>query len=153
MIDLAALAVANIRPVVLTATVDASYQLDGRVTGIGIVLQVTDWSGRRGPIIAEIAERHADVAPGSIELFAVSRALEIARERGFRRVKVRSDCNALRRRLKRDQSAGSRSDASSRHGRTLALARWFDAVTRAYVPRRKNRIAHRLARAAVGKSA
>jgi hypothetical protein len=78
----------------------------------------------------------------------VYRALEVARERGFRRVKVRSDDNPMRRRLKRDYVTGALGDPNSLHGRTLALARTFDQVVFAYQPRRKNGVAHRLSRAA-----
>jgi ribonuclease HI len=53
-----------------------------------------------------IAEGHADVVAGAGELFAVLRALEIAAERGFARVKLRSDYNPIRRALRRDYMAG-----------------------------------------------
>lgn len=139
-------------PVTLTATVDA-YRPDEQVTGVGIVLQANDRPRRRGPIIAEIVERHRGIAPGEIELFAVFRALAIAFERGFCSVKVRSDDNRMRRNLKLDYAAGLDAEPSSLHGRVLALTRWFDSVTFAYVPRRKNGIAHRLARAAAGNGA
>lgn len=132
----------------LTAIVDASHRADCSVTGIGIVLRATDRPGRAGPVVAEISERHTGVPVGAIELFAVFRALELARDRGYRRIKVRSDYNSMRRQLKHDHAAGHISEPDSLHGRTLMLARTFDHVVFAYQPRRKNRAAHRLARLA-----
>jgi ribonuclease HI len=140
------------RPVRLTAIVDASYRDDRGVTGIGIVLHATDRPGRAGPEIARISEMHEGVPAGAIELFAVFRALEHARERGYRRVKVRSDYNAMRRRLKADHEAGRNAGSGSLHGRTLLLARSFDQVVFVYQPRRKNQVAHGLARAAIFES-
>ncbi len=139
-------------PITLTAIVDASRRADRAVTGIGIVLHATDRPGRAGPVVALIAEVHVDVPASEIELFAVFRALELARARGAWRVKVRSDDNHMRRKLKRDHAAGHLADPDSLHGRTLALARTFDQVVFAYQPRRKNGQAHRLARAATRES-
>jgi ribonuclease HI len=136
------------RPITLTAIVDASYRAERGVTGIGIVLHATDRPGRAGPVIAQISERHRGIPAGMIELFAVFRALELACERGYRCVKVRSDYNYMRRQLKRDHAAGHIADPDSLHGKTLLLARTFDHVAFAYQPRRKNGVAHRLARLA-----
>jgi hypothetical protein len=58
----------------------------------------------------------------------------------------------MRRRLKHDHAAGHVGDSGSLHGRTLALARTFDHVVFAYQPRRKNGVAHRLARSATNGS-
>jgi ribonuclease HI len=138
----------TVRPVTLTAIVDASHRAERGLTGIGIVLHATDRPRRAGPIIDQIAEAHTDVSASEIELFAVYRALEIARERGFRRVKVRSDYNYMRRRLKADHRAGRLGPSGTLHGRTLMLARTFDEVVFAYQPRRRNGMAHRLARSA-----
>lgn len=140
--------VTTTRPIMLTAIVDASHRADRGVTGIGIVLHATDLPGRAGPVIARIAEVHSGVPAGAIELFAVFRALEHARERGFRRVKVRSDYNYMRRQLKHDHAAARIADPDSLHGRTLTLARTFDHVVFGYKPRSKNQEAHRLARTA-----
>jgi ribonuclease HI len=136
------------RPITLTAIVDASHRVESGVTGIGIVLHATDQPGRAGPVIARIAETHTDIPASSIELFAVFRALEIAHDRGFQRVRVRSDYNVMRRRLKTDYRAGHPANDGSLHGRTLMLARMFDDVVFAYQPRRKNGAAHSLARSA-----
>jgi ribonuclease HI len=143
-----AMVTAGERPVRLTATVDASHRADRGVTGIGIVLRASDRPGRAGPELARISEQHDGVPAGEIELFAVLRALEHARARGFRRVKVRSDYSAMRRRLKADHAAGRNADAGTLHGRVLLLARTFDDVYFGYQPRRRNQVAHGLARAA-----
>ncbi len=136
------------RPLLLTATVDASHQAAAGVTGIGIVLQATNRRRRRGPILAEISEAYEGVPASVTELLAVFRALEIARERGYPRVKVRSDYNYLRRQLKDAHAVGWIRDPRSLHGQTLALAQTFENVQFAYQPRRKNAIAHNLARKA-----
>jgi len=136
------------RPVVLTAKVGVSYQAATRVTGIGIVLQSTNRARRAGPILDEISEAYEGVPPGVRELFAVFRALEIACERGYQRVKVRSDYNYMRTRLKHAHAAGDLVDPHTLEGRTLALAQIFEVVAFAWQPRRKNAIAHQLARKA-----
>jgi ribonuclease HI len=136
------------RPLLLTATVDASHQAATGVTGIGIVLQATNRCRRRGPILAEIYEAYEGVPASVTELLAVFRALEIARERGYPRVEVRSDYNYMRRRLKDAHTIGYFGDHRSLHGQTLALAETFEHVAFAYHPRRKNAIAHGLARKA-----
>lgn len=77
-----------------TLTVDASYDHLREVTGVGIVIQersATARRRRRGPILQEIAEGHVGIPRGMGEKFAVLRALQIAKERGFTRVKVRWD--------------------------------------------------------------
>jgi hypothetical protein len=132
------------RPLRLTAIVDASYR--NALTGIGIALHATDRPGRNGPLIARLAESYAGVPPSVIELFAVFRALEIAAERGYRDVKVRSDYNRMRTRLKEDHAAGRIPEPLGLHGRTLLLARSFDRVVFAYQARRKNQMAHGLSR-------
>lgn len=147
-LDIAGDVMTTTRPVRLTAIVDASYRAERAVTGIGIVLHATDRPGRAGPVIARISELHMGVPAGAIELFAVFRALELARERGYRRVKVRSDYNYMRRKLKQEHAAGRIGDPNTLHGKTLMLARTFDHVVFAYQPRRKNGVAHRLARVA-----
>ena len=127
-----------------TLTVDASYDERTRVTGIGVVVQRRSGGSGRGPILEQIAEGHADVASGDGELFAVLRALEIAVQRRFVRIKVRSDYNRMRR-LIRQQYRSGLADVGLR-GRVLEVAHCFDWVDFGYVPRRKNQLAHRLAR-------
>lgn len=130
-----------------TLTVDASYDEATRVTGIGVVVQARSEEtrrGRRGPIVEQIAEAHANVMRGAGELFAVLRALEVARQRGFARVEVRSDCNSMRRVLRERYRSGT-TDVGLK-GRVLEVARSFEWIDFGYVPRRKNQRAHCLAR-------
>ena len=128
-----------------TLTVDASYDKASRVTGVGVVIQERIGPSGRGPILERVAEAHTGVAPGTGELFAVLRALEIAMDRGFTRIKIRSDYNAMRRDLRQRHRARAATD-NELQDRVLELARRFVWVDFGYVPRRKNQIAHALAR-------
>jgi ribonuclease HI len=129
-----------------TLTVDASYDRERDVIGVGIVIQERVGPKRRGPILAEIAEAHAGVAPGSGEALAVLRALEIARERGYTRVRLRSDCNWPRRALREQHREGAAVTGDPLKLEILRMARTFEWIDFGYVPRRKNQAAHGLAR-------
>jgi ribonuclease HI len=129
-----------------TLTVDASYDRSRSVTGIGIVVQERVGMHGRGPIVGEIAEAHYGVPPGAGEKFAVLRALQIAKQRGFTRLKVRSDSNQMRRQLREHHRAGLDREGDDLHREVLQLAAAFAWIDFGYVPRRKNQIAHRLAR-------
>jgi ribonuclease HI len=84
-----------------TFTVDASFSKRHGLTGIGIVVQERiSPKRRRGPILDQIAESHAGVLPGDAEALAVLRAIEIAHDRGYTRIKIRSDHNFMRRTLR-----------------------------------------------------
>jgi ribonuclease HI len=128
-----------------TLTVDASYDEATRVTGVGVVVQARIGAAGRGPILERLADAHTGVAPGAGEIFAVVRALEIARDRGFTRIKVRSDYNTMRRDL-RERHRGRGPGDTDLQRTALDLARRFVWVDFGYVPRRKNQIAHALAR-------
>ena len=127
-----------------TLTVDASHDAVTEITGIAIIVQQRVGRKGRGPIVEEVAEAYSNVALGSGELLAIYRALELARQREFVRIKVRSDYNAMRHKLRDDFRSG-RSDIGLR-GSVLLLARTFEWVDFGYVPRRKNQVAHSLAR-------
>ena len=129
-----------------TLTVDASVDAVEQVAGIGIVIQQRSGRRNRGPIVARISERHWGIAAGRAEEFAVLRALEIAIERGFSRVKIRSDYNQMRRALRERYRRERVSDADELRSRILALADRLEYVHFAWVPRRRNQIAHALAR-------
>jgi ribonuclease HI len=128
-----------------TLTVDASYDEVTCVTGIGIVVQARVGVTGRGPILEHIAEAHTGVAPGAGEMFALFRALEIAKARGFTRIKIRSDYNAMRRHL-REHHRMRRTGDNALECKVLDLAREFVWIDFGYVPRRKNQTAHALAR-------
>lgn len=138
---------AALGPTKLTIRVGVSHDAARDVLGIGLVLHQTDRPGRNGPVVAEIAETHEGVRR-DFERFAVLRALEVARDRGVRHVKVRADSPA-RRRLKKDHRAGVEADERTLHGRILLLARTFTEVKFAWQSPRKNQAAHALARKAV----
>lgn len=135
-----------------TFNVDASYDLKRRVTGIGIVIRETDQPRKKGAIIAEISELHNNIRSGEIEKFAVFRALEIASERNYQILHIRSDYNHMRRKLKEDHEAGIGHERDDLHGQVLRSAQKFKEVKFLYCRRPKNLMAHRLARKAVKES-
>jgi ribonuclease HI len=133
-----------------TLTVDASYDRGRGVVGIGIVIQERRSKSGRGRVIEQVAEAHRGIDPASAEEFGVVRALEIAIARGFTRIKVRSDYNALRRQIReqyrrRFEGADPTSDSGLRPA-VLRLANVLEWVDFSYVRKRKNGGAHRLAR-------
>ena len=130
-----------------TLTVDASFDNTHGVTGIGIIIQERGPGRGRGPVLDRISESHFGVSPGAAEEFAVLRALEIAIERGFTRVKVRSDYNSMRRKL-RGRLRQKRLKGDGLRGRILQLTSAFEWLDFGLVARRKNQEAHRLARQA-----
>ena len=132
-----------------TLTVDASVDAVEQVIGIGIVIQERSGRRNRGPIVARISERHWGIAVGKAEEFAVLRALEIVIARGFSRVKIRSDYNQMRRALREQYRRGRVSETDELRRRILALADRLELVHFAWVPRRRNQVAHALARTAM----
>lgn len=138
-----------------TLTVDASHNALTGAVGIGIVIQERQSKSRRGPVIEEIAEAHKGVSGGSPEKLAILRAIEIAILRGFRRVKIRSDCSSLRRKIRTMYKRPLRV-APSKHNETcntiIRLAGSLEWIDFSYVPRRKNLRAHYLARNVIGLS-
>jgi ribonuclease HI len=136
------------RPIWYTFRVDASFDRHG-ITGVGLVLRATQKSGRDGGVIASYGEAYADLPTHAGEELAILRALEIAAEQGYRFVRIRSDCNQNRTALKESYEADVGSDRRGLQGRILRVARQFDQVKFAWIPRRKNQEAHHLARKAV----
>jgi hypothetical protein len=128
--------------------VGSSFLLDLGVTGVGVVLHVTDRPRRRGPVVARVGEAYDDVRPGQALAFAAVRAMELALERGLRVVSVRGPF------LKRDRGrldGGAPRDVSgvSLVGRRLVeLARFFVLARVQFTPRRRTLEARVLARVA-----
>lgn len=135
-----------------TLTVDGSADLGRRVVGVGIVLQATDRPHRRGPVVSTVSEAFSGVALGQAEEVAILRALQVAALAKATVVTIRSDYNCLRRHLKEAHRSGLVPESPLRRA-ILDLARYFVSVTFAYVPRRKNIDAHRLARHAASQLA
>lgn len=129
-----------------TFRVDASYDKKRDVTGIGLVLSATEKTSRPGPTIELRSEAYRNVPPGAREELAVLRALELAAERGYLRVRVCSDFNYLKRCLKEAHEKGAEADQDNLRGMVLRLAKRFDECRFAWIPRRKNGAAHRSAR-------
>ena len=140
---------ATVRPVWHTFRVDASFHQQRGITGIGLVLQATNKPGRDGTVLAKFSEAYTGLPVQIGEQFAVLRAMEIASERGYRLLRVRSDYNQMRKALKHDYEAGTFPDKQSLRVTILRLAQEFDQIKFAWIPRRKNHEAHCLARSAV----
>jgi ribonuclease HI len=119
------------------------------ITGIGLVVHQATRPGRNGIVVDQLGEAYRGVPHNLVEMFAVLRALEISADRGFRIVKVRSDCNRMRRQLKDAHKLGASQQGPGLQGHILRLATRFEDVKFAYQPRKKNHGAHILARRAV----
>lgn len=139
----------TLRPVWYTFRVDASFDKQRGITGIGLILRATNKPGRDGAVVARFSEAYTELPVQAGEQFAVLRALEIASERGYRLLRVRSDYNQMRTALKDDYEAGIVPDEQNLRMMILRLAQKFDRIKFAWIPRRKNQEAHFLARKAV----
>lgn len=106
-----------------TITVDFSGDHERRIAGIGIVIQESTKRGRRGPIVEELAEAVEGIPFGQGEKYAVLRALQVASERGFRDLKIRSDYNAMRSRLQQNYNGKGFQTREGLDGRILENSR------------------------------
>lgn len=140
---------AALRPVWHTFRVDASFDKQRGITGIGLILRATNKAGRDGEVVARFSEAFIGLPIQAGEQFAVFRALEIGSDRGYRLLRVRSDYNQMRIVLKDDYQAGVVQDEHNLRAMILRLAQKFDQVKFAWIPRRRNHEAHSLARKAV----
>jgi ribonuclease HI len=140
---------ATLRPVWHTFRVDASFDKQRGITGIGLILQASNQAGRDGAVVTRFSESYIGLPIQAGEPFAVLRALEIAFERGYRLLRVRSDYNQMRIVLKHDYQTGVVQDEDNLRGMILRLAQGFDQIKFTWIPRRRNQEAHFLARKAV----
>ena len=140
---------ATLRPFWHTFRVDASFDKQRGITGIGLILRATDKPGRDGAVVARFSEAYIGLPVQAGEQFAVLRALEIASERGHRLLRVRSDYNQMRIALKNDYEAGIVPDEHNLQVMILGVAQKFDQIKFAWVPRGRNQEAHSLARKGV----
>ena len=131
-----------------TFTVDASHNHTADKIGIGILIQETAGKGRRGPIIEQRAETWSpdEAPPKDMELFAIFRGFQIAMERKYSHIRIRSDYNAIRKKVSNALKNKQQAPKDSLLEQMLILARTFEEATVSYCPRRKNSIAHSLAR-------
>jgi ribonuclease HI len=113
-----------------------------------MVIQESMRPGCRGPIVEELAEAYRGIPFRDGEKYAVFRAMEVASQRGFGDLRIRSDYNSMRRQLRAKHKKGEWAGNQGLDGRILELAGRFDRVQFGYVPRRKNHRAHTLARQA-----
>jgi len=131
-----------------TLIVDASFNHDSNTTGIGIAIHETDKvkKSRNGILIDQISEAYVGIYAGHGEMLALYRALEISKQRGYSWVRLRSDYNTLRKNLKSSYEANTDFDRIGLYGETMRITKFFDKVQFGYKPRRKNQMAHNLAR-------
>ncbi len=131
-----------------TFIVNASYDTDTKVTGIGVALHRADKPKRNGILIDKIKEGYKGIPNNIIEMFAVYRALEIAKEREYEIVRIRSDYNSMRTKLKECYEHHIGFQGDDFHGEIMRISENFKLVQFSYKPRRKNQIARQLAREA-----
>lgn len=131
-----------------TFIVDASYNPESKVTGLGIAVHETDLvnGGRNGVLIAQLSEAYVGIPDGHGEMLALYRALAISQARGYKIVRLRSDFNPMRKALKKSYDAQTDFDRVGLYGEVLRLARELETVQFGYKPRRKNQMAHQLSR-------
>lgn len=129
-----------------TLITDASFNHTTGVTGIGIAIHETDRPRRNGVLIDQISEAYTGILDGRGEQLAIYRALEISLQRGFTVVRIRTDAKCVRKPLKRDLKEGTGFDRLDFHGAILRMTRQFESVTFSVKQRRKNQMAHGLAR-------
>jgi ribonuclease HI len=128
--------------------VDASFNFETNVTGLGIAIHETDRiaKGRNGILINELSEAYLGIQDGHGEMLALFRALEISLSRGYKVVRLRSDYNAMRKSLKKSYEDNVGFDRIGLYGELMKLTQHFESVQFGYKPRRKNQMAHGLSR-------
>ncbi len=129
-----------------TLITDASFNHTTGVTGIGIAIHETDRPRRNGVLIDQIAEAYSGILDGHGKTLAVYRALELSLQRGFSVLRIRTDAKCVRKPLKRDLKERTGFDRLDFHGEILRMTRQFESVTFSVKQRRKNQMAHGLAR-------
>ncbi len=129
-----------------TFIVNSSYDHDSKIVGIGMAIHQADKPKRNGILIEQLGEAYKGIPPRIMEMFAVYRALEIGKERGYKIIRVRSDYNHMRRKLKKYYKEGTGFSRNDLHGEIMRISRNFELVQFSYKPRRKNQMAHTLAR-------
>ena len=131
-----------------TFIVDASYDFDSKITGIGMAIHQADEPKRNGILIDQLSEAYKGIPPRIIEMLAIYRALEIGIERKYRIIRIRSDHNQMRTKLKKSYEEGKGFQREDLYGEIMRITRSCELVQFGYKPRRKNQMAHTLARRA-----
>jgi hypothetical protein len=129
--------------------VDASYNTDRKVAGIGIVIYAADASTKRDRNFKEIeriSEAYSCVPARLPEKLAILRALQIASARGYSTLEVWSDCSSSRQMATRAMNGGGDSALDGVGKLILQSARTFEKLSFPPFERRNNVQAHRLAR-------
>ncbi|MFT7561149.1 MAG: ribonuclease HI [Flavobacteriales bacterium] len=129
-----------------TLIVNSRYNHDTNVVGIGIVIHETDDSagGRKGEVIDRVSESYSGITPNLSEILALYRALEIAIQRDYKVVELMSDCNPLRKSLKKSYEERLQFDRPDLYGKILNMTTHFDTVKFGLKPGRKNQTARGL---------
>ena len=131
-----------------TFIVDASHNRETSAVGIGIAIHETDklLKGRNGFLIDQLSEAYQGIHSGHGEMLALFRSLEIARNRGYKIIRLRSDYKAMRKALKQSYDEQTDLDRVGLYGEVMRITKYFDSVQFGYKPRRKNQMAHGLSR-------
>jgi len=129
-----------------TLIVNSRYNYDTDVVGIGIVIHETEdiSGGRKGEIIDRLSESYSGVQHNLGEMLALYRALEIATQRNYKVIQLMSDCNQLRKSLKKSYEERLQFDRPDLYGKILNMTKRFDVVKFGLKPRRKNQAARSL---------
>ena len=138
----------NIMKLRHTFIVDGSHNGEAHVIGIGIAVHETDklTKSRNGILIDQISESYQGILPGHGEMLALFRALELAKDRGYKIIRLRSDYNSMRKALKKSYEQQTEFERVGLYGEVMRITKNFDSVQFGYKPRRKNQMAHNLAR-------
>ena len=131
-----------------TFIVDASHNRETGAVGIGIAIHETDklLKARNGFLIEQLSEAYLGIHSGHGEMLALYRSLEIAKERRYKIIRLRSDYNAMRKALKKSYEEETDLDRVGLYGEVMRITKYFDSVQFGYKPRRKNQMAHGLSR-------
>jgi len=129
-----------------TFIVDASFEFSTKTTGIGLAVHETDKPRRNGILIDQISEGYSGVSSGCGEMLAIYRALEISIERGYEHIIIKTDYNYLKKILKKNHELQTGKDRDDFIGFILRLSSTLKSVSFKYKSKRKNQMAHKLAR-------
>ena len=129
-----------------TIRVDASFNPENNLLGIGVMVQSSDDPKKDGPIQSVHSETHYHADQRSKENFAILRGLQIAYGLGYKKVKIRTTFNSWRKNLKEDQKCEKNFEKQSIHGEILRFTKLFEEVKFGYLPTKKNIEVRKLAR-------
>ncbi len=140
------------RPLVHTLTLGISCNFTEQRVGVGIVFQAGNKKKRKSPLVETVGETYpcSEVPTQNLAQFAILRTLQIATERGDRRVRIRIKERLKRTPLKQDLQSGLICSQNELDCRILRLAFDFEDTQLGWCLRGKDLLATKLARQAAG---